>query len=150
MNPLPSAVADAFRLAAITALQELVQVEVFPEDALPEQGSGQAVIATIELLRESPGKLSFVLSESTAAALAARYLPAGITVTAEMVDDVAGEFANVIAGQAKTMLKGTHYHFRQSTPAVTRGKPLYAGSAEPNHTIRFSTESGTIQLCIDL
>ena len=53
-----------------------------------------------------------------------RYLPEGTALTDEMIDDVAGEFANVIAGQAKTILKGTPYHFTLSTPVVTRAASL--------------------------
>ena len=47
MNTLPTEVAEAFRLAAITALQELVQIEAFSEDAIAEPESIPAVIATI-------------------------------------------------------------------------------------------------------
>lgn len=150
MNTLPPEVADAFRLAAITALQELVQLEGQWEDASPEFESNPAVIATMQLLGESrqrKGRVSLALSATTGAKLAVRYLPPGTATTAEMVDDVAGEFANVIAGQAKTMLKGTPYHFQLTTPTVTRAKSPF--STTPASAIHFSTELGTICLLIE-
>jgi CheY-specific phosphatase CheX len=151
MNTLPPEVANAFRLAAITALQELVQVEVFSEDSPLEFEANASVIATIHLLHEPPGKLLLVLSESTAVALATRYLPAGTEVTTEIVDDVAGEFANVIAGQAKTMLKGTPYHFHQTTPAVTHATSLHERAARKSaQAIHLSAELGAIELLIEL
>jgi CheY-specific phosphatase CheX len=149
MNVLPAEVADAFRQAAITALQELAQLETVSDGSVLEPVTGAVVIATIHLLRERPGKLELVISENTAAALAVRYLPAGTELTTEMVNDVAGEFANVIAGQAKTMLKGTPYHFRQSTPAVSRAMLSGVGSTQPAPTVWLATELGTAQLLID-
>jgi CheY-specific phosphatase CheX len=151
MNTLPDAVADVFLQAAITALQELVQVAAIPEADIPQSESSPAVIATIELPRAQPGRLSLVLSQSTAASLAARYLPPGTEVTAEMVNDVAGEFANVIAGLAKTMFKGTPYHFRLSTPCVRSAPSLSESlSQESNRALRLSTELGAVWLSIDI
>lgn len=146
----PPEVTAAFRLAAITALQELVQVEVLDESASAESDPGPVVIATIELLHEPPGKFLLVLSPSVAATLATRYLPAGTDINAEIVDDVAGEFANVIAGQAKTMLKGTPYHFKQTTPTVKRASSLSEHAATKPAAIRLCTESGEVLLLITL
>jgi CheY-specific phosphatase CheX len=149
MNTIPPEVTDAFRLAAITAFRELVQVEVLSADLPPESESAPAVIATIQLLREPPGKLTLVLSECTAAMLATRYLPAETEITAEMSADVAGEFANVIAGQAKTMLKGTPYHFQLTTPAVNRSEFFIEFAASNvGRIINLATGMGAIQLLI--
>jgi CheY-specific phosphatase CheX len=79
------------------------------------------------LLRDPPGTLALVLASDTAANLAARYLPTGTALSSEIIDDVAGEFANVIAGQAKTILKGTPYRFHLSTPEVKRTSAFRAG-----------------------
>jgi CheY-specific phosphatase CheX len=147
----PPEVSAAFRLAAITALQELVQMEALDDSASAESDPGPVVIARIELLHEPPGKFLLVLSPSFAAILAARYLPAGAEISAEIVDDVAGEFANVIAGQAKTMLKGTPYHFKQTTPTVKRVASLGEHVAnQPAAAIRLCTESGEVLLLITL
>ena len=120
-NPPPQ-VAEAFTSAAITALQELTQFESVPEPvpAVTAVEISNAVTATVHLMRKVPGKMTVVLDEETAKRLAARYLPNGTLLTEEIVDDVAGEIANVIAGQAKTMLKGTFYHFTMSPPVVAR------------------------------
>lgn len=151
MNMPPPEVIAAFRLAAITALQELVQVEVFDELAIDESDPSQVVIATLELLHEPPGKFLLVLPQSVAATLATRYLPAGTEINAEIVDDVAGEFANVIAGQAKTMLKETPYHFKQTTPTVERvASPGEHVADKPAGAIRLRTESGEVLLLITL
>jgi CheY-specific phosphatase CheX len=123
----PAEVVDAFQSAALTVLQELTQIEALPEQvslALGSMPSGEVVLAAIRLLRQRPGTFTLVLTTDTASQLAARYLPEGTQLTEEMIDDVAGEFANVIAGQAKTILKGTLYHFTMSTPVVTRPERL--------------------------
>lgn len=121
-NELPAEVIDAFTSAAMTALQELARIEAFsePGQSIAEIAPGPAVSATIRLLRHVPGTMTLVMMTDVAAQLAARYLPEGTGLSEEMIDDVAGEFANVIAGQAKTILKGTSYHFTMSTPVVVR------------------------------
>ena len=78
------------------------------------------IIATIQLAREVPGYFFLLLSTRTAEQLAARYLGPDIDLSPELIDDLAGEMANVIAGQAKTMLKGTPYHFHMTTPTIRR------------------------------
>lgn len=146
-----SEVHTAFSSAVITTLQELVQVEAFCDDATHETPStinGPVVIATIHLLRDSPGSMSLVLTTDTAAKLASRFLPAGVVLTPEIIDDVAGEFANVIAGQAKTMLKGTPHHFNLSMPAVSRADDGWSHPAQPipNVSLRFNCELGEFLL----
>jgi CheY-specific phosphatase CheX len=74
-------------------------------------------------------------------------LPAGTELNDGIVNDVAGELANVIAGQAKTMLKGTPYHFTMSIPAVSRR----AGCEHsPGVAITFAVETSLLLLLIDL
>jgi CheY-specific phosphatase CheX len=151
----PAEVADAFQSAAITVLQELTQIEAFPEQISSTVGdmpSGEVVLAAIRLLRQTPGTMTLVLSSDTASQLAARYLPDGTQLTHEMIDDVAGEFANVIAGQAKTILKGTTYHYTLSTPVVTRpeSNALSPVFAEMSLIILLTSEWGRISLLIDL
>lgn len=154
MNTLPHEVVEAFTSAATTALQELAQLEIVVEQVDDEAGlstRGSLVIATIALVREPPGSLSLVLAGETAAALASRYLPPGTALTAELIDDVAGEFVNVIAGQAKTMLKGTPYHFLLSTPAVERVAAWDDHKMpNPDITARLHCEIGVVVLCVCL
>lgn len=122
-------VADAFQAATLTALQELAQVNLYPDLLAAERmRSEEVLLAAIQLLRPVPGTMILVLSAKTALQLAARYLPEGTQLSEEMIDDVAGEFANVIAGQAKTILKGTAFHFSLSTPVVTRAESLAKSS----------------------
>ena len=115
-------VIEAFTSAAISALQELAQLEAIVDESpvLDVIENHDFVSATIRLVRTLPGTLTLILTEESAARLAARYLPIGTALTTEIINDVVGEFANVIAGQAKTILKGTPFHFMLSTPAVAR------------------------------
>lgn len=149
----PSVVGDAFQSAAITALQELTQIEAFPDlSAAERMPTGEVVLATIRLLRSVPGTMTLVLTTETASQLAARYLPEGTQLSAELIDDVAGEFANVIAGQAKTILKGTAYHFTMSTPVVTRPErftqPFVV--ADVRLASSLTTEAGRLLVLVDL
>jgi CheY-specific phosphatase CheX len=150
-----TAIVTAFESAAITALQELAQLEAFPASTMPEIGEMQAeeiVLAAINLQRSLPGAMTLVISAKVAEQLAARYLPEGTIVTAELIDDVAGEFANVMAGQAKTILKGTPYHFGMSPPVVTRAANFtgLAKAAAGNRAISLDCELGPVLLIVDL
>jgi CheY-specific phosphatase CheX len=106
-----------------------------------------AVVAVVRLLRREAGTMTLVLPTSTARRLSEAYLPAGTELTDEIINDVAGELANVIAGQAKTILKGTPYHFALSIPDVSRRVgcgPL------PGVAISFAVATGLLLLLVDL
>jgi CheY-specific phosphatase CheX len=145
---LPAEVIEAFSSATVTALHELTQFEALPGSQLPHaEMAGPCVVAVMQLLRSAPGSLALVLSVDTAEQLTARYLPVGTAITEELVNDVAGEFANVIAGQAKTFLKGTPYHFLLSLPVVTR---TAIATHLPGMAVAFEFEAGKLQLHISL
>lgn len=152
---LPQEVVNAFTAAAMTALQELVQVEAYPDPDLQNSlaaAPGTFVSATLTLMRSVPGTMSLVLTEETASRLAARYLPEGTALNREIVDDVAGEFGNVIAGQAKTVLKGTPHHYIISTPVVTRAASVSQLSCAATASLAASLQSelGQILLFVNL
>jgi CheY-specific phosphatase CheX len=91
--------------------------------------------------------MALVLPPDTARRLAETYLPAGCELTNEIIDDVTGELANVIAGQAKTILKGTPYHFALSIPVVSRR----AGCGQlPGVAITLTVETSLLMLLVDL
>ena len=149
----PPEVVHAFASAAITALQELTQIEAVADlSPQSELASEPFVTATLRLMRKVPGTMTLVLSVEAAARLAALYLPEGTTLTEEMIDDVIGEFANVIAGQSKTMLKGTPYHFTLSIPVVARAASFTqipeVTAGLPAAALSF--ESGKLLLILDL
>ena len=77
--------------------------------------------------------------------LVVRFLKMGPAVAADLVADAAGEFANVIAGQAKTILKGTDYHFTLSTPTVGPAADLPDALVLP-----FDTDAGPFALHVAL
>ncbi len=144
-------VIEAFTTATITTLQELIGKETYFEQCQlnrEAEANEPIVVAVIDLLRENPGYMFLVLSPDTASQLAARYLPAGSTLTTEIIDDVAGEFANVIAGQAKTILKGTTHHFQISTPLVNRAKVLELSLANSMLLTLLAPDLGQIRLAI--
>lgn len=147
---LPPEVVEAFSAAAITALQELVQVAADLDPAPPPPGADAAacVRAVVRLVRPIPGELTLLLSAETAADLARRYLPQGAPLTEAMTEDVIGEFANVIAGQAKTALQGTPYHFLLSLPRVDRTQTVPAPPAAGAFALWF--ESGCLRVYLDL
>jgi CheY-specific phosphatase CheX len=148
----PQEVTDAFTSAAVTALQEMVQLEAFAEPlAAPAPMEGdELVVATLPLAGESPGSMNLIMTAQTAADLAGRYLPQGTMLTQEIVDDTAGEFANVIGGQAKTFLKGTPRHFTISPPSVRRVQGHGAPPAGAMFTlvILLTFEGGCIQVTV--
>jgi CheY-specific phosphatase CheX len=151
-HPIPTLspeVLEAFASAAVIALQELAHCEVLRDDqeANPRSFPDHALIAQVRLQRDLPVTLTLVVPEEVALQLAQSYLPAGAPLTCEIIDDVVGEFANVIAGQAKTILKGTPYHFALSLPAVSRRPPSVDFAAS---TLRLATPTGLIWLAVEL
>jgi CheY-specific phosphatase CheX len=152
MSTLPPEVTDAFIAAAVATLQELAQASTVFDGAPNDAGPllpGPVLIATVQLLRSPSGTMSLVLPADTATQLAARYLPVGTELAPELVADVAGEFANVIAGQAKTMLKGTPYHFTLSTPRVVQAA-TYTNRASSATAMRLASDVGELLLVVDL
>lgn len=152
-HAIPPEVADAFQAATITALQELTQVEMYPDlSAAERMPSEEVVLAAIRLLRAVPGTMTLVLTAETASHLAAHYLPEGTQLSNDLIDDVAGEFANVIAGQAKTILKGTSFHFALSTPVVTRSVNLAESPivADIRPAASLACELGGVVVLVDL
>jgi chemotaxis protein CheX len=145
---LPAEVIEAFSSAAVTALQEMTQYEALsvPQDTTSEL-AGNLVVAAMRLLRSDPGNFALVMTRDTAKRLAERYLPVDTELTEELINDVVGEFANVIAGQAKTILKGTPYHFLLSLPVVSRGA---LGEKLPGFVANFKIDSGQVQLYVTL
>lgn len=152
-SEIPPEVRAAFTSASIIALQELAGIEAFADEpsSLAASLPVEVVAASICLQRPLPGTLTLILTCETASKLAARYLPAGTTLVPEIVDDVAGEFANVIAGQAKTILKGTPYHFTLSTPSVVREtQDFKKPTCEATRCLAVTFELGQMQLLVDL
>jgi CheY-specific phosphatase CheX len=140
-------VVAAFTEAAVTAFQELAGTAVEPlppHPAGPDAPVGD-VFATLALRRPLPGQLLIAFPEAVLRALTERYLPAEALSAPGILEDTAGEFANVIAGQAKTMLKGTQYHFLLSTPQSGRSAPAGSGTVMP-----FVTDAGPFLLRVDL
>lgn len=124
----PPVVFDAFQSAALTVFQELAQFEPFPEfdtDAAVD-APGPWIAATLTLRREPAGRFTLLLHVDAATELARRFLPPNVAPEGDIVDDVVAEFANVIAGQAKTLLKGTPQHFLIVPPVVARAESLEA------------------------
>lgn len=146
---LPPEVIEAFTSSAVTALHELAQLEAIPANsaAIGTTIAGDVVVAVVQLLRSIPGAMTLVLPPVLAQRLSEGYLPGGTELTDEIINDVAGELANVIAGQAKTILKGTPYHFKLSIPAVSRR----AGCGQlPGVAITLVVETTLLQLLVDL
>lgn len=150
-------VVNAFVEAAMAMLRELTQYESWPEnpgpaDTIELTESGPRIAARLRLLRHQPGELMLELAEPSAEKLAARYLPPETPLAADLVDDTVGEFANVVAGQAKTMLKGTPFHFSLSTPAVTRSPngDSRRDSAGDRVAVLVGFEEGQLRLEISL
>lgn len=143
----PREVIEAFVGATVAAFQELTDTVVeripFAEARTPNTD----VYATIVLRHEPPGRMILSFPVATLESLAGRYLAGAAALTPELVDDAAGEFANVIAGQAKTMLKGTPDHFLLSTPLVVRERDSRSGpERESTAILHFECDAGNFRL----
>jgi CheY-specific phosphatase CheX len=149
----PPEVLEAITAATVTTFLELTSTDVclrMPA-LLSAAPTASDVNATIDLRREPPGRLTCSFPRNVLKSLAERYLPPGTSLTSEILDDTAGEFTNVIAGQAKTMLKGTEYHYTISPPVVKRGPTPMSGPNQCDYLLLiFDTHSGPFSVQFSL
>jgi chemotaxis protein CheX len=145
---IPPAMIEAFVAATTTAFQELANTEIVAREPFAvDRLLPQDVNATVVLRHDPPGRLILSFPVPVLEALVRRYLNGDVSLTSELLDDAAGEFANVIAGQAKTILKGTPEHYWLSTPVVSRTLVSSVDVKDTNMAILyFDCDAGTFVL----
>jgi chemotaxis protein CheX len=115
---------ESFITAATVALAEMAGTEVSVRDVY--QATLDApwgdVSAMVSIKSASDGLVVLSFPERTAAAIAERVLAdVKAVINESLVQDCVCEIANVIAGQAKTLLAGTPHQFAYSLPRVVSG-----------------------------
>jgi chemotaxis protein CheX len=113
---------DPFVTAAQVTLTEMAGTEVAVQTAYRTRHCRPLGDLAARLPMTSPTVTALVLHfpRGTATVLAGRVLAeVAAEPDEEMIRDCLGEVANVIAGQAKALLRGMPYHFTLSTPTVT-------------------------------
>jgi CheY-specific phosphatase CheX len=143
-------VVEAITAATVNAFEELCQTPVVSDAPFfthTAPGTDE-VTAAITLQRTVPGRLLVCFPGPVLAALAGRYLAGESPLSREMADDAAGEFANVIAGQTKTMLKGTPFHFHLSPPRV--GPPPQPADDAEFLALPFDCDAGRFTVRVHL
>jgi chemotaxis protein CheX len=139
---------EAFASAVVFALREMAAVEAVAGDAhRAATADAFTELSVVIRLTALGGEGRMVLScpESTAKELARRVL---VEVTddppADLVRDCLGEVANVVAGQAKSLLVGHPSHFTLSTPTVPTGN--LGASATEWWVIPFVSDAGAFTI----
>jgi chemotaxis protein CheX len=143
---------DAFTTAVTFALREMANVEAAVGAVRRSTAADRcaAVAAVVRLTASGgEGRLTLSVPEPTAANLARRVLTeVSSDVTADMVRDCMGEVANVVAGQAKTLLVGTPSHFTLSTPSVHVGGSV--GPETGGWVLPFESDAGAFTVYVSL
>ena len=136
---VPDELLGAFAAAVEATLRDMAGVEAVRRD--PAAPADVAVAMRLE--GDAVRWAVLGLPAATAAALARRVLADAAEPDAAMTRDCAAEVLNVIAGQAKTLLYGTPYHFTFTTPTAP---PAGAGAGA---AIGFGSDCGpfVISLC---
>lgn len=144
---------EAFSAAVPFALREMAGVAAIAGvPHVAETGDGFPGVAAAIRLTTVVGEWRLVMSfpEGTAATLAARVLAeAGVEVTPELVRDCMGEVANVVAGQAKSLLVGRPAHFTLSTPVVFAGGSVEAMASAGRWVIPFESDVGAFEVRLE-
>ncbi len=123
-RPIDDAMREQLAAPLITAVQqalaEMASVEVLPCAVYRRETPAVLGDLTVVLsfTSELQGGLILSFNKKTAESLAARILAPMIEANHALISDCMGEIGNVVAGQAKTMLAGTPYHFTFGTPTV--------------------------------
>jgi CheY-specific phosphatase CheX len=142
----PTELVDALSEAVPFALREMAGAEVVlradgPATAADAAGGVSAQIR----LTAAAGVWALILnlSDRTAAELARRILTGTPAEVDEgMMQDCAGEVANVVAGQAKALLVGTPLHFTLSTPTVAQR----CDPGDGHRVLRFDSDAGAFAI----
>jgi chemotaxis protein CheX len=138
----PDDLIEAFAAAVPFALREMAGVEAVVRESRPLGADGLSgdVTAVVRLTAAAVWRFALAVPEATAGALARRVLAGTVDeVSSDMVRDCLGEVANVVAGQAKTLLVGSPNHFVLSVPTVTAGG---ADAGVGGWLIRFESDAG--------
>jgi len=146
---------EPFISAANLTLTELAQIEpaVRSTYRTAHPRTLGDISALLGLTAEAGELLVLSFPAATAAALAGRVL-AEVTQTPDdaLVRDCMGELANVISGQAKTLLAETPYQLLLATPKVLSGPGLEVGSRPgiESLVVVFGSEAGdfALQVCL--
>jgi chemotaxis protein CheX len=142
---------EPFISAASLTLSELAQTELTVRSIYrtPHPRTLGDISAVLSLAPEGDGVLVLSFPAQTANALAARIL-AEVTQAPDdcLVRDCMGEVANVVAGQAKTLLAETRYQLVLGTPSVISGHDLEFGcrAAAEGLVAVFSSDAGEFAL----
>jgi chemotaxis protein CheX len=140
--------------AVCQALVEMTGVEFTRRSAEDREAPAALgdIVATLELSGPFAGLLVMSFGTQAAEALAARVLAeVHEEVTPALVRDCMGEITNVIAGQAKALLKGTPYHFTFSAPVVVAAADFNPSAASLGALVlTFDSAVGgcALQLCM--
>jgi len=146
---------EPFIAAASLTLGELAQTELAVRSvyrtALPRTLGD--VSAVLGLTAEGGEVLVLSFPAQTGAALAGRVLAEATQAPDDdLVRDCLGEVANVIAGQAKTLLAETPYQLILGTPRVLSGPGLEVGSRPDVQglIVVFGSDAGefALQICL--
>jgi chemotaxis protein CheX len=139
----PDELVEAFSAAVPFALRELAGVEAVIREVGPATAAGTtAELAAVVRLASAGGEVHLILGfpQRTAEELARRILTGtAVSPAADLVRDCMGEVANVIAGQAKTLLVGRPAHFTLSAPTVLAGR---AANVVDGRAIWFDSDAG--------
>jgi chemotaxis protein CheX len=146
---------EPFISAACMTLAELAQTELAVRSvyrtATPRTFGD--ISAVLGLTAEAGEVLVLSFPAPTATALAGRIL-AEVTPAPDddLVRDCMGEVANVIAGQAKTLLAETPYQLLLATPSILSGAGLEIGSrpGAEGLVVVFGSDAGefALQVCM--
>lgn len=148
----PSEVVDAFITAVGTALREMAGVEAFAKSVHPagNEDAFADLSAVLKLTAGAEGCFVLSVPNRVAETLARRILTEVVPdPDPSMIRDCLGEVTNVIAGQAKSLLAGTQYHFRFATPTVVEGRPADVGARD--WLVEFASDVGdfTFHMCLN-
>jgi CheY-specific phosphatase CheX len=144
VGPIRDQLLDPFIAATSAALAEMAGLEVFPSAIVrefPSRAWGNSA-AVVQLQSEPLEWLVLSFPTTTASALAHRILADVVEVWDEsLIPDSLAEIANVVSGQAKTLLAGTPYHFNFSLPKVVVGTIPEHGPAHGRDCLAVSFQS---------
>ena len=103
-----------------------------------DQNAAGVITGQIDLVsKDTTGSLAISFSKSVALELANKMLRTDTSEVDEMVEDLVGEMANMMAGGAKAIYHEQGYDFELTLPKVIAGE---------NHQVKHSVEGTTILL----
>jgi chemotaxis protein CheX len=148
LERFPVTITEVVRQAVVKTFTPICGAAPVPIDPNPHDASCDSVVGIISYMGDIPWSLALVLPQQTATVLANKFAGFEIPFDSADMGDVAGEIANVLAGDVVAMLDARRIKAQMSLPVVMRGAKveMLMPESSPSERVGFMSPQGSFWL----